>query len=293
MRRALWAISLLGALLRVATAWGEIVILSEPSVPSYKEAVEAAQHVAPEASLAEVGSPDAANQMQHADVVIAVGPKALELARTDAPDKPVVYAMVPAAQAQPSRTTTGVTLEVPPYAQFAQWKQMKFDATRVGVIYDPKESAAYLTEAGKAATALGLTLVPHPVNDPKELKGALAGLVGKIDVLWLVPDARLYTTEQFRAVLGATLEHKIALLGFLDAFTQSGAVASMSPDPRDIGRRAMRLALGIAGRAPDHRLPVPAPMTSPGTLTINLKTARQLGIDIPESLVGKARQVYR
>lgn len=275
------------------SARAEVVLVSDPNVPQYKEAIDAAQKVSPEASFADESSVDALNQMKHADVVLAVGQKALELARASVPDKPIVYAMVLASQAQPTRNVTGVALEVPPFAQFAQWKQMKFDATRVGVIYNPKESAAYVEEANKAAGALALTLVQRQVTEAKDVREALAGLAGKIDVLWLVPDPRLYTPDMFRFVLGFTLDHKIALLGFLDQFTQSGAVASMSPDYKDIGRRAMRLAVGIASRAPEQRLPVPPPMTSPGSLTINLKTAHQLGVDMPDSLINKARQVYR
>jgi putative tryptophan/tyrosine transport system substrate-binding protein len=274
-------------------ALADIVLLSDPAVPQYKEALEAAQKVTPEASFADQSSPDAANQLKHADVVLAIGQKALDLARATVPDKPIVYAMVLAADAQPGKSVTGVALEVPPFAQFAQWKQMKFDATRVGAIYNPKESAAYVDEAGKAAGALGLTLVTRPVSEAKDVKNALADLAGKVDVLWLVPDPRLFTNDMFRFILGFTLDHKIALLGFLDTFTQAGAVASMSPDYKDIGRRAMRLASGIASRPPEQRLPVPAPMTSPGTLTINLKSAKQLGIDMPDSLINKARQVYR
>jgi putative ABC transport system substrate-binding protein len=280
-------------LLFTQEALAEIVIVSDQSVPQFKEACEAAQKIAPEASYAEESSPDASNQMRHADVVLSVGQKALELARATVPDKPIVYAMVLASQAQASKSVTGVALEVPPFAQFAQWKQMKFDATRVGVIYNAKESAAYVQEANKAAAALSLTLVTRQVTDAKEVKNALLELADKIDVLWLVPDPHLYSPEMFRFVLGFTLDHKIALLAFLDTYTQSGAVASMSPDYKDIGRRAMRLALGIAGRTPEQRLPVPAPMSSPGTLTINLKTARQLGIDMPDTLINKARQVYR
>jgi putative ABC transport system substrate-binding protein len=274
-------------------ALAEIVIVSDQGVPQFKEAFEAAQKVSPEASFAQEDSPDAPNQMKHADVVVTIGQKALELARTTVPEKPIVYAMVLASQVQPSKSVTGVALEVPPFAQFAQWKQMKFDATRVGVIYSAKESSAYVQEAAKAAGALNLTLVTRQVADAKEVKTALAELADKIDVLWLVPDPHLYSPEMFRFVLGFTLDRKIALLGFLDTYTQSGAVASMSPDYKDIGRRAMRLAVGIAGRTPEQRLPVPPPMTSPGTLTINLKTARQLGIDMPETLINKARQVYR
>ncbi len=39
--------------------------------------------------------------------------------------------------------------------------------------------------------------------------------------------------------------------------------------------------------------PVPAATGSPGALTVNLKTARQLGVEIPAAVLAKARHVYR
>ena len=59
-----------------------------------------------------------------------------------------------------------------------------------------------------------------------------------------------------------------------------------------MGRRAARMALGIAGRAPDARLPVPAPATSTGALSLNAASAQALGIELPEAIVAKARKVY-
>ena len=55
------------------------------------------------------------------------------MARTVAPETPVVYAMVPAAErAARARASTGVALEVPAYAELAQWKQLRYDGMRVG-----------------------------------------------------------------------------------------------------------------------------------------------------------------
>jgi putative ABC transport system substrate-binding protein len=94
----------------------------------------------------------------------------------------------------------------------------------------------------------------------------------------------------FSFLLVFTLEHKIALFGFSDSFTQAGALVSVAPDYQEIGRRAARMA---AEGALKPGAPLPAAMTSPGALTVNLKTAKQLGLDIPQSVLSRARQVYR
>src|SRR5207249_10413046 len=103
-----------------------------------------------------------------------------------------------------------------------------------------------------------------PVSDGAQVRKAVDELAPKVDAVWLMPDRRLFSDGVARAVLAVTLQKKIPLLAFSDALTAAGALASVAPDPRDLGRRAARIALGIAGRAPAERLPVPPPMTSPG-----------------------------
>jgi putative ABC transport system substrate-binding protein len=165
-------------------------------------------------------------------------------------------------------------------------------AKRVGVIYDPRTSAAFMEDAVKAAGALGVTLVARPVSDAREVRTALSEIADGIDVLWLMPDPRLISAEMFNYLLIFTLERRIALFGFLDSFTQAGALASVAPDYHEIGRRAAQLAAEVAARPADARLPLPPPTTSPGALSVNTKTAQQLGVAIPPSVLAKARQVY-
>jgi putative tryptophan/tyrosine transport system substrate-binding protein len=274
----------------IATAAG--VILGSEHEPDAKETIDAARQSAPEFSFADIESADAPEQLRHADVILAVGARALTMARTVAPDRPTVYTLVPVAEALPGRAVTGVALEVPPFSLFSQWKQIRFDGLRVGVVYDPKTSAASLADAGKAAGALGLTLVTRQVSDASQVRKALDDLAPQIDVLWLVPDRRLYSDAGVKIAIDFALQKKIALLGFSDAITAAGALVSLAPDGKDIGRRAARIALGIAGRPADQRLPVPPPATSPGALTVNAKTAQLIGLDIPESLLHKARKIF-
>jgi putative ABC transport system substrate-binding protein len=288
-------LALILALAPSAAQAGGIVAVADAKVQQYKEALTAAREVAHDVAVIEPGAGDAADQLKRADpaVVLAIGQKALQLAKASVPEKPIVFCMVLGSAAAASRSVTGVKLEVSPAQQLEQLKQVHPGVKRLGVIYDPRASGPYLEEALKAAGRLGLTLVSKPVGDAREVRSALGEIASGIDGLWLMPDPKLITAEMFNYLLVTTLERKIALFGFLDSFTQAGALASIAPDYQEIGRRAARLALEIHGRAEGARLPVPAPQAGPGALTVNLKTARQLGLDVPQSALGKARQVFK
>jgi hypothetical protein len=53
------------------------------------------------------------------------------------------------------------------------------------------------------------------------------------------------------------------------------------------------MALELLARPAEARVPVPPPTVCPGALSINQRTARQLGVDISPDVLAKARQVYR
>jgi putative ABC transport system substrate-binding protein len=291
--RLLLATVLLALLVRPAHAGG-VVAIADERVAQYREAMGAAKELLSTAKILDPNAADLAEQLKHAEpaVVLAVGQKALQAAKSAAPNVPTVYCMVLGA-ASASRTVTGVGLEVAPLGQLEQLKQVAPSAKRIGVIYEARASGAFIEEASKAAGRLGLTLVLKPVSDAKEVRGALSEIANGIDALWLLPDTHLITAEMFSFLLVTTLERQIALFGFLDSFTQAGALASVAPDYKESGRRAARLALELAAKPADARVPVPPPLPSPGALTVNMKTAKRLGIDIPAGVLGKARQVYR
>jgi putative ABC transport system substrate-binding protein len=272
-----------------------VVTVGDEKVPQYREALGGARDVVKDAALIDPGAADAADRIKKSDaaVILAVGQKALQVARSAAPSTPTVFCMVLGAAAAPSRTVTGVKLEVAASSQLQLIKQVDPQAKRVGVIYEPKASAAFLDEALKSAGSLGLTLVARPVADAREVRSALSEISDGIDALWLTPDPRLISAEMFNFLLVFTLEHKIALFGFLDSFTQAGALASVAPDYAEIGRRAARMAADLSAKPPDARVPVPAPTSSPGVLSVNVKTARRLGVEVPDSALSKAKQVYR
>jgi putative ABC transport system substrate-binding protein len=286
--------------LGMALAWaplaraGGVVTLADGRAVQYREALAASREIVHNSPVLDTNAADAPEQLRRADpaVVLAIGQKALQVAKSTMPDRPIVFCMVLGSGAA-TRSVTGLRLEVPPATQLESFKQVHPSARRVGVIYDPRASGAFIEEAVKAAGRLGVTLVARPVGDAKEVRGALAEIAGSVDALWLMPDPRLITAEMFNFLLVFTLERKIALFGFLDSLTQAGALASVAPDYQEIGRRAAHVAVEVAAKPAEARLPLPAPQGSPGSLTINLKTAKQLGLDVPPGVLAKARQVFR
>ncbi len=281
----------------VCAAAAPVVMVTEDAVPQFRDTAEGVREILPEVVSVDIAAGDAAGQVkaQNPSVVIAVGGKAAALMKDAALSAPLVYATVlhPASKGLAGSKITGVPMEVPALHVFPRLKQLAPRVTRVGVLYDPTTSTDMVEGAVRAAADLGLAVVAKPVRDPRDLRAAAESMVATIDALWLLPDSRIMTQEVTTYLLLFASERRIPLMGFLDKMTQLGAVASFAPDFSDIGRRAGQLAKELAARPPEKRFPVPPPAFSPGALSINLRTAAQIGLSVPAGLQDAARKVVR
>lgn len=267
------------------------VILLEGRFPQYREAAAAAHRQLPDAQEVELQDPDVSEKLEKASLVVAVGQKALARAREEA-SVPVVFCMViGASRAALADHITGVPVEPDPVSVLRSIKAVVPAIRRLGVIYNPKSSELWVPEAQRAAAANGLALVTREVLSPAEVRDALDGL-GKIDALWLPADPKLYNKDLFAFLLSFCAERKLPLFGFLESFTEAGALASISPDYADVGERAGKLAAGLLARPLGKRLPVPGPVFAPGNLSLNLRTATVLGIDIPPEAITHAKRTF-
>ena len=270
------------------------VVLSEAKVVQYREAADAARDQLTGSALLELSDPQVEAQLAQASVIVAVGLKALTLAKAKAPNTPVVFCMVlGVGSAMLSDRVTGVPMEPDPGRTLAQIKAVNAAVARVGLIYNPAFSELYAAEARKAAAGMGVTLVTKSVGSASEVTAAAKALAGSIDALWLPPDPRLFPKEVFIFLLGFSAERSLPLVGFIDSFTQSGALMSVSADYADIGRRAGKLAHEVATAPEGKRVPVPGLVWSTGSLTINTKTAETFGVNVPAAAKGQAKQLFK
>ena len=226
----------------------------------------------------------------HPDLVLAVGVRAAKAAAGGLSDLPVVYCMVldPDVNGISGPNVTGVTLAIPVKRQIEALRQIVPGLGRLGVVFSPAKTGSLIQEARTAATSLGISLFEESIQRSDQVPDALARLAGKVDGLWLPPDATVVTKETFRLALEISLTRKIPLMVFNSQFVKAGALLALSPDYQASGADAARLVKQIlAGKKPSD---IPASATR-GTLIVNLATAKSLGLDIPAAVLQGAQRV--
>ena len=161
-------------------------------------------------------------------------------------------------------------------------------ATRLAVLFNPEIAPDPLgfRALGAAAQAKGVTLQPVELRRPDDLNPALAAMGRARPNALLVFAASL--VQQNQIVEFAAKNQLPALFGFREA-VDAGGLMSFGPKWLDLWRGAANYVDRILKGAKPGDLPIEQPTKF--ELVINLKTARALGLTIPQSLLLKADQV--
>ena len=162
---------------------------------------------------------------------------------------------------------------------------------RVGVVIDEAMRSACTQEldhAEKAAQQLGLTLVAVHVDKPELLDAAFRKLVdAKVQA---VTSTLLSTRNNLeKEYAQAALKYRLPSMFELEVGAREGGLMSYGPDFEDIFRRAGR----YAGRVLKGGRPGEMAMEEPREfkLVLNLKTAREIGLTIPQAVRLRADEV--
>ncbi len=226
-------------------------------------------------------------------VVLAVGSKAATLAKENLSDIPLVYCVVidPEKYGLKTGNVTGIALEIPVNTQLKTFKAVVPTLKRIGVVYDPAKTSGLIRTAQEEAHQLDLELVAVEISSAKDLPGTIRGLLPKIQGLWMVPDSTVITSDSFQFILLATIERNIPFMAFSDNFVKAGALLALSPDYFEIGKQSSLLVDKIIQTGILDRGKVIYPETA--RLAVNLKTAKILGLEIPESVLSRAKEVFQ
>ena len=163
-------------------------------------------------------------------------------------------------------------------------------ARRVAVIWNPNHAygEALLADIEAAGKRLGLTLLPWRVSHRAQLEAAFAEIAAaKPDALFVVADAVL----GFERVRIVELAHSARLpaMYFWREFAKLGGMASFGTNlPAAYHRTASYVDRIFKGAKPGD-LPVEQPTTF--EFVINLKAAKAIGVDIPQTMRQRADEV--
>ena len=194
--------------------------------------------------------------------------------------------------ARPGTNATGFTAAE--YGMSGKWlellKQIAPRVTRVGVVRDP-EIAAGAGQFGaiqSVAPTFGVELRPLGVHDAGEIERAIAAFARSAhDGLIVTPSA--LTLVHRVAIIALAAQHKLPAIYSDRHFVTTGGLISYGPDRIDQYRQAAGYIDRILKGEKPADLPVQAPTKY--ELAINLKTAKTLGLDVPQSLLARADEM--
>ncbi len=236
-----------------------------------------------------------------ADVILTSGTPATLAAKEGTRTIPIVMAamgdpisagIVPSL-ARPGGNITGLASMSPEIdgKRLELLKELVPGASRIAVMWNPTNpnNVARIKHIQAAAKILRLTLEPLVgVGDTHDLEKGFAAIVAARPEALIVESDRALLAHRARIADFTTRRQLPALYPYRE-FVQAGGLASYAPSYPAMFRRAATYVDKILKGAKPADLPVEQPTEF--ELVINLKTAKALGLTIPQALLLRADRV--
>jgi putative ABC transport system substrate-binding protein len=236
-------------------------------------------------------------------VIVTAGPDATRAVRQATSTIPIVMiassdprAMGVASFAHPGGNLTGLTIgqpEVTSEKRLQLIKEAVPSVVRVAVLWDVKrsvDSAGVLEMMAAAASKLGLRLQHLDVIGAGGFATAFAAAKrDNAQAMLLVESPRAVANRAAIAELG--IKYRLPIISQFSRVVEAGGLMSYGPDLSDLFRRAAVYVDKILKGAQPGDLPVEQPMKF--ELVINLKTAKAIGLTIPQSLLVRADEIIQ
>ena len=233
------------------------------------------------------------------EVILTVGTGPTQAARNATSTIPVVMTFVSdpvgfgfiASLARPGGNVTGLTTYAPELV--GKWLQLLKEAapktSQVAVLLDSPVHDVIFREMQIPAAALGMQLVRLKTRDPNELEGTFATLKkGRPALVVLSSFSPLLRRQR---ILELAAKNRLPAMYHWREYVYAGGLAFYGASLTETYRRAAIYVDKILKGAKPSDLPVEQPTKF--ELIINLKTAKALGLEIPQSLLLRADQVIR
>jgi putative tryptophan/tyrosine transport system substrate-binding protein len=255
------------------------------------------------------GGADAGRIWAHATELVALAPEVLvghttlviRALRQASSSIPIVIATVndPVEQgfvsslAHPGGNITGFSFI--DFQMVGKWLGMLKEAspsvTRAALMFSPDTSPhyyVYLRSFEAMPRSVAAEVTAAPVRDTAEVEEAIAKL-GREPGGGLIVPGDAFTLVHHLLLIRLTRQHRVPAVYFNRASVAQGGLMSYGPDPYDNFRRSASYVDRILKGAKPADLPVQQPTKF--ELAINLKTAKALGLEIPDKLLALADEV--
>ena len=235
------------------------------------------------------------------DVLIGQTTPAIRALRQATSSTPIIMAAVndPVEQgfvsslAHPGGNITGFTFI--DFQMVGKWlemlKEAAADVSHAVLMFNPETSPhyyAYLRSFEAMPRSIAVEVAAAPVRSTTEVEAAVAKL-GRDPGGGLIIAPGAFTLAHHQLFIRLAQQHRLPAVYPLRAYVAQGALMSYGPDGNDNFRRSASYVDRIFKGAKPADLPVQQPTKF--ELAINLKTAKALGLQIPDKLLALADEV--
>jgi len=235
------------------------------------------------------------------EVILAHGTPAVAALRNVTSTVPIVFVVVsePVAQgfaqslSHPGGNITGFSYLEPSLG--AKWlellKEIAPRVLRVGVMFNPDSASApalFVHSAQAVASKFSTELIESPVQDPAGIEQVMIKLAGASDGgLIILPD--VFVGLHRKTIIERAAHYTLPAIYPFPNYTAEGGLISYGVQIEDLYRKAATYVDRILRGSRPADLPVEQPTKF--ELVVNLKTAKALGLTVPEKLLALADQV--
>jgi ABC-type uncharacterized transport system substrate-binding protein len=228
------------------------------------------------------------------DVLFTVGTAAATTAKQATTTLPIVFTFVAdplrsgliASYASSQNNVTGISTYAGPLSgkRLEILQEIAPGIKRVLVLVAPQESVSEQSfqALAEAALKLGIELLRHDVISKEDLEQMLKALPkGAVEAIYYVPSNLVGT--HIDLLIHKAKEDRIPLSAAETSMAERGALVSYGADLRLLGIQAAKLMAKIVKGTKPAEIPIQTPERL--LLTLNLITAKTIGLDIPHSIL--------
>jgi putative ABC transport system substrate-binding protein len=239
---------------------------------------------------------------QNVDVIVAVTRPAALAAQQATRTIPIVAVVVPdpvgsrlvASLAHPGGNVTGLgNLGVDLAAKRVELLNEAVDGLTKVVLFvnpgDPSLAKIFADESEAAAGRLGLSIQIVAIANAEELEAGFDAISPSGGITGIILNNDALLLNQAERISRSALRRRMPTLAFVALMVRQGALLSYGPDNLAIFRRSATYVDKILKGARPADLPVEQPTDY--ELSINMKTAKALGLTVPATLLSRADNI--
>jgi putative ABC transport system substrate-binding protein len=234
------------------------------------------------------------------EVIVAVNTPAAQAAKKATKTVPIVIMRVAdpvrsglvASLARPGGNVTGLSFM--PDALGPKGVEMLHEilpkTTNMAALYQGNNPGAVLIvdDVERKGAQIGLKFVRLPVHDENDFAKAFdIASRAKSEALFVMDDGAI--TKRRQQILELAAKNALPVVSIYRDFAVSGGLIAYGPNLTVVYRRAADYVHKLLSGEPAHSIPVEQPVDF--DLVINMKTAKTLGITIPQSVLIRANEI--